>query len=158
VTVNLNIMHSKDSSLSAVLIAPDGTPIALFSNVGGDGQNFTSTVLDDSALSSITSGTAPFTGSYQPTGSLSSLVGSNASGTWTLQILNNSQSLSGVLVNWSLNITPQITVTPVNPANGLAKAFQLGFPLQKLSGTYTIQLGSNILDAFGEQLDTNQNA
>src|SRR5262249_6869680 len=42
--------------------------------------------------------------------------------------------------------------------NGLAKAFQLGFPLQKLSGTYTIQLGSNILDAFGEQLDTNQNA
>ena len=154
VTVNLNITDAKDSSLSAVLISPNGTPIALFSNIGGSGQNFTSTVLDDAALSSITSGTAPFTGEYQPTGQLSSLVGSNASGTWTLQILNNSQSQSGVLVNWSLNITPQITVTPVNPVNGLTKTFQIGFPIQQLSGTYTIQLGPNILDVFGDGLDT----
>ena len=32
------------------------------------------------------------------------------------------------------------------------------FPLQQLSGTYTIQLGPDIEDAFGDQLDTNQNA
>ena len=79
--------------------------------LAGNGQNFTSTVLDDAALSSIANGIAPFTGTYQPTGKLSSLVGSNASGTWTLQILNSSKNTSGVLVNWSLNITPQITVT-----------------------------------------------
>ena len=30
--------------------------------------------------------------------------------------------------------------------------------MQQLSGTYTIQLGPNILDTFGQQLDTNQNA
>ena len=36
--------------------------------------------------------------------------------------------------------------------------FQIGFPLQELSGTYTIQLGPNILDTFGDALDTNQNA
>ena len=143
---------------AAVLIAPNGTPVALFSNVGSSGQNFTSTVLDDAALTSIASGTAPFTGKYQPTGQLSSLVGSNASGTWTLQILNNSQSLSGVLVNWSLNITPQITVTPVNPVNGLTNTFQIGFPIQQLSGTYTIQLGPNILDVFGQGLDTSEGA
>ena len=158
VTVNLNITDAKDSTLSAVLIAPNGTQVALFSNIGGSGKNFTSTVLDDAALSSITSGTAPFTGTYRPTGSLSSLIGSNASGTWTLQVLNNSQSLSGVLVNWSLNITPQITVNPLNAIAGAATEFEIGFPFQQLSGTYTIQLGSNILDTFGEQLDTNQNA
>ena len=158
VTVNLNITDAKDSSLTAVLIAPNGTPVALFSNVGGNGQNFTSTVLDDAALASIASGVSPFTGKYRPTGQLSSLVGLNASGTWTLQILNNSQSLSGVLVNWSLNITPQITVTPVSPVNGLTKTFRIGFPVQQLSGTYTIQLGPNILDVFGQGLDTSEGA
>ena len=30
--------------------------------------------------------------------------------------------------------------------------------MQQLSGTYTIQLGPGILDAFGDALDTNQNA
>ena len=158
VTVNLNITDAKDSSLTAVLIAPNGTPVALFSNVGSSGQNFTSTVLDDAALTAIANGTAPFTGTYQPTGKLSSLVGLNASGTWTLQILNNSQSLSGVLVNWSLNITPQITVTPVNPVNGLTNTFQVGFPIQQLSGTYTIQLGPNILDVFGQGVDASGGA
>ena len=64
-----------------------------------------------------------------------------------------------MLDNWSLNITPVITVTPLEPRdNGTATTFQIGFPLQQLSGTYTIQLGPNILDTFGDALDTNQNA
>ena len=49
VTVSLNITDANDSNLTAVLIAPDGTPVALFSNVGSSGQNFTSTVLDDAS-------------------------------------------------------------------------------------------------------------
>jgi subtilisin-like proprotein convertase family protein len=158
VTVSLNITDANDSNLSAVLIAPNGTSVALFSNVGSGGQNFTSTVLDDAGLSSIASGNAPFTGTYQPTGKLSTLIGSNASGTWTLQIINGSQNMSGVLVNWSLNLTPQITITPVNPVNGLTKTFQIGFPVQQLSGTYTVQLGPDILDTFGQGSDTGQNA
>ena len=63
-----------------------------------------------------------------------------------------------MLDNWSLNITPVITVTPVNPVNGAATTFTIGFPLQQLSGTYTIQLGPDILDTFGDAVDTNQNA
>ena len=50
------------------------------------------------------------------------------------------------------------TVTPVSPVGGLATTFTIGFPLQQLSGTYTIQLGPTIEDTFGDQLDTNQNA
>ena len=154
ITVSLNIADANDSNLNAELIAPDGTVVALFSNVGKGGQNFTSTVLDSGAPTPVTSGQAPFTGSYQPTGSLSSLVGKNASGTWTLQILNNSQNTTGVLVNWALNITPQITVTPLNVSNGFTDNFQIGFPVQELSGTYTMQIGPAVLDAFGEGLDT----
>jgi subtilisin-like proprotein convertase family protein len=164
ITLALSIAEAKDSNLSAELIAPNGTSVALFSNVGGSGQNFTSTVFDDAAEAPITSGQAPFTGTFQPVGKLSSLVGLNASGTWTLKVLNAAQSTSGVLINWSLNITPKLTVTPLDPTTkkptsaSSTTLFQIGFPLQKLSGTYTIQLGPNIQDTFGDQLDTNQNA
>ena len=71
-----------------------------------------------------------------------------------------------MLDNWSLNVTPNVTVTPVNPtsvtvgttAETVASTFTVGFPLQQLSGSYTIQLGPNIEDEFGDGLDTNQNA
>jgi large repetitive protein len=165
-TLALNISDSNDASLSAVLIAPDGTQVALFSNVSG--ANFTDTVFDDSAKTSIAAGTAPFTGSYQPIGlsevpvmpGLSSLIGKVADGTWTLQITNTSRTTAGVLVNWSLNIAPQIKVTAVAPTmvNGYLAAteFQIGFPLQMDSGTYTVQLSSGILDTFNQGLDTTQ--
>ena len=164
VTLALDITEQQDSNLSAVLIAPNGTQVALFSNVGGSGQNFTSTVFDDAAETSITNGTAPFTGTFQPTGKLSTLVGLDASGAWTLKILNGAQATSGILVNWSLNITPKLTVTPLDPTTkkptnaSTTTLFQIGFPLQQLSGTYTIQLGPDIQDTFGDKLDTNQNA
>ena len=76
-------------------------------------------------------------------------------GVWTLQITNTSTGATGMLDNWSLNITPMITVSP---QTGTATTFTIGFPQQQLSGTYTIQLGPNILDTFGDALDTNQNA
>jgi len=167
ITVELNAAFSPDSGLTAVLIAPDGTQVPLFSGVGGTGSNFINTVFDDTAENSITTGTAPFTGTYRPTGTLSTLDGHTVdmqnsfgqwiSGTWTLQLTNKSGS-TGMLDNWSLNVTPVITVTPVSPVNGTATTFTIGFPQQQLSGTYTIQLGPNILDTFGDALDTNQNA
>ena len=158
VTVTVNITDSNDVNLAAVLIAPNGTQVPLFANVGG--QGFPNTTFDDAAETPITQASAPFTGTYQPIGLLSNLIGLDASGTWTLQISNSSRSTSGVLATWSLNITPQITVAPLNEnmTTKTATQFQVGFPLQQLSGTYTIQLGTGLEDAFGDQLDTNQNA
>ena len=40
ISVSLNITDANDSNLTAELIAPDGTPVALFSNVGKGGQKF----------------------------------------------------------------------------------------------------------------------
>lgn len=170
ITLELNAAFSPDSDLSAVLIAPDQTQVTLFSGVGGNKSNFINTIFDDGADSSIDAGTAPFTGTYQPATPLSTLDGHTVDmqnpadlsqwlpGVWTLQLTNSSTTATGMLDNWSLNITPMITVTPVNPSGGLATTFQIGFPLQQLSGTYTLQLGPNILDAFGDALDINQNA
>ena len=50
------------------------------------------------------------------------------------------------------------SVMPLNAVNGAATEFQIAFPLQELSGTYTIQLGTGITDTFGDALDGNQNA
>ena len=177
-SVQLTAAFSTTSGLTAVLIAPDGTQVTLFSGVGGNGSNFVNTVLSDSAETSITSATAPFTGTFQPAQSLSALFGkavdkqittanpSNpnpwVAGTWTLKVTNSLTGVSGMLDNWSLNITPKISVTPVSPTtvNGveLASEFTIGFPLQQLSGTYTVQVSQTVKDQFGDQLDINQNA
>ena len=170
ITVELSIASTSDSALTAVLVAPDGTTIPLFSGVGGaSGNSFINTVFDDSAQTSITAGTAPFTGSFKPEynsnpATLTSLQGKGADGTWKLEITNTKTGVTSTLDSWSLNITPTITVAPVassvttiNNAQ-YATEFTIGFPQQQLSGTYTIQLGADIQDQFGDELDVSQDA
>jgi len=174
ITVSLTAAFSPDSDLSAVLIAPNGMQVPLFSGVGGNGSNFINTVFDDAAETSITTGTAPFTGTYRPEGPamLSSLDGLPVDfknsfglwvpGVWTLQLTSSAAGVTGTLDNWSLSITPQISVAPVasseNQNGTAATSFTIGFPRQQLSGTYTIQIGPGILDTFGDALDTTQTA
>ena len=160
VTVRLNIDFPVDAGLTAVLVAPDGTRLTLFSQVGGLGSNFTNTVFSDSASQSITAGSAPFTGTFRPSGvgGLSVFNGKSIEGDWKLEITNTRGGTAGVLRDWSLSVTPVISVTPVNPVNGLTRTFSVNFPRQSLSGTYTVQVASNILDANGQALDANLNA
>ena len=68
VSVQLNITDASDPDLEAYLIAPDGTKVQLFKNVGATGTkaNFTNTVFSDNATTSILSGGAPFFGAFQP--------------------------------------------------------------------------------------------
>jgi subtilisin-like proprotein convertase family protein len=167
-TVSLSIASTSDAGLTAELVAPNGTTIPLFSGVGGSsGQNFDNTVFSDSATTSIASGTAPFTGTYLPeytpsSATLTSLQGKSADGTWNLVITNTSTGVASTLDSWSLNVTPVITVTPVPSSESdggkLATQFTIGFPRQQLSGTYTLQLGPNILDQFGNAMDPSDSA
>ncbi len=129
ISVSLNIAFTDDADLTAVLVAPDGTQVPLFAGVGGTGGNFVNTTFDDSGESSITNGTAPFTGTYRPAGQLSTLDGKTVdfanpadpaewiSGVWTLEIINNSTGVKGTLENWSLNVTPVVSVAPVSPSS-----------------------------------------
>ena len=64
VTVTLNIVHPRDSDLTAYLMNPAGLQIELFTNTGGTGHNFTNTTFSDRAAGAL-SGSAPFTGTYQ---------------------------------------------------------------------------------------------
>jgi subtilisin-like proprotein convertase family protein len=105
VNVTLNINHSNDGDLVITLIAPGGGEYLLASHVGGSGDNFTSTTFDDSAATSISQGTAPFSGSYRPAEPLAGLFGANPNGTWRLRIEDTSFFNGGSLNSWSLEIT-----------------------------------------------------
>lgn len=128
VDVRVNIAHTYDGDLQVYLEHPDGTLVELFTTVGFSGDNFTNTVLDDEAATSITSGAAPFTGSYRPEGLLSALDGKPAAGTWRLKVTDGDLGDTGVLQSWCLRITtappiPSVTNVTSDAANG---AYGLG--------------------------------
>jgi len=104
VNVTLDISHTWDSDLDVSLESPDGTVIQLFSGVGGSGDNFSGTILDDEAEGSIQFGSAPFLGSYQPDGSLSDLDTEDVMGEWTLFAADLVSGDEGTLNSWSIEI------------------------------------------------------
>ncbi len=105
VNVTLNIDHTWVGDLDIQLIAPDNTTaITLIDRVCGNCQNFTNTVLDDEADTPIGSGTAPFTGSFQPSEALSTFDGLQSIGDWTLVITDNANQDGGTLLDWTLQL------------------------------------------------------
>ncbi len=105
VTVKIgNITHTFDGDLDIFLIAPDNTRVELSTDNGSTGDNYIDTIFDDEASTSITSGTAPFTGTFKPEGSLATLIGKNAQGTWKLEISDDASSDTGTLNSWSLTL------------------------------------------------------
>ncbi len=108
--VTLNVTHAYDGDLTVTLVAPDGTKVILAKNNGGAGKNYTDTIFDDSSTVLLSSGTAPFTNTYHPVGSLSTLAGKSMSGNWGLQVNDNSDGDIGILNSWSLTFVKSFTV------------------------------------------------
>ena len=102
--VEITAQHTYDGDISIYLMAPNGTQIALSTGNGGSGDGYINTVFDDEAESSIASGSAPFSGHYQPEGSLSSLDGSSISGDWILIIYDNGPNDEGSLDEYCLHL------------------------------------------------------
>lgn len=68
------------------------------------GTNYSGTIFDDEANTSITAGTAPFTGRFRPMNPLNSYDFEQVKGTWTLEINDRVKANRGTLVSWSLEI------------------------------------------------------
>jgi subtilisin-like proprotein convertase family protein len=100
-----SITHTYDGDLSIYLIAPDNTRVELSTGNGSSGDNYTNTIFDDEATTSITSGSAPFTGSFKPEGTLSTLDGKNAQGVWKLEVTDGASGDTGTLNSWSITFT-----------------------------------------------------
>ncbi|MEZ5774119.1 MAG: proprotein convertase P-domain-containing protein [Hyphomicrobiaceae bacterium] len=104
--VAVDIVHSYDGDLKLRLINPQGTAIALANNVGGAGDNFTGTIFHSGTADPlITTGVAPFTGTFRPVQALETLYSGQMAGDWKLTIIDDLLVYSGILHAWSLSIT-----------------------------------------------------
>jgi len=112
VNVTINIDHTWASDLDIKLIAPDGvTEVILVEDAGGSGDNFTDTVFDDAATEQIANGAPPFTGVFQPQGSLADFNGLQTVGDWTLSIFDDANQDGGSLNSWSLQICGDLNLS-----------------------------------------------
>jgi hypothetical protein len=107
----LDLTHTDNVDLRITLVAPDGTPVELFSNLGNRLAKFVGTVFDDESDVSIFS-TAVFSGRFRPTGRLSALDGSVTAGAWTLEITDDAKGDIGRLEGWELIITQAADPAP----------------------------------------------
>ncbi|MEM8734375.1 MAG: proprotein convertase P-domain-containing protein, partial [Planctomycetota bacterium] len=119
INVGLNITHTWDSDLIATLIAPDNTRIELFNRIGGNGDNFTDTIFDDQADTSINDGAAPFTGTFRPNEPLSNFAG-DPNGIWQLEVSDNANFDTGTLDSWSIEVSTGEDSVPVDAAGQFA--------------------------------------
>jgi len=102
--VLFSLSHGSVGDLDIYLVGPDGTEIALSTGNGGTGSNFIFTLFDDEAEKSITSGSAPFNGSYIPEQPLYTFNDYEMAGDWILKIHNTGPSV-GTLVNYCITYT-----------------------------------------------------
>lgn len=110
-----SLTHNYDGDLRIELISPDGTDVHLVepSNLN-NGANFTNTVFDDAAATSITSATAPYTGSFKPVQPLSNFIGVQQQGTWQLKVTDVGYQNHGTLNSWGSSVKPAVcTTTPI---------------------------------------------
>lgn len=117
VNVTLNITHTWDADLNISLTSPGGTTVLLSDDNGGGGNDYTNTIFDDAAGTAITSGSAPFTGTFSPEGNLSDFNGEDPSGTWTLSIYDDAGGDTGTLDSFSIEVC---TSTPAAPQIDIA--------------------------------------
>jgi hypothetical protein len=106
-------IHTWDSDMAFSMTHNGTTTVALITNRGGSGDNFIGTVLDDSAATPISGGTAPFTGSFRPEQPLNTYNSQSPAGSWELIMLDNAGGDTGILKAWC--ITFQFTC----PTGGL---------------------------------------
>jgi subtilisin family serine protease/subtilisin-like proprotein convertase family protein len=103
--VVLNVSHTYDSDLVMSLTSPTGVTRTLVNRHGGSGDNYAVTTLDDQATTLLTTGRAPFNGSFRPDQPLSAFNGMNARGTWTLRISDVSRLDTGTANSATLSFT-----------------------------------------------------
>lgn len=108
--VAVDITHSRLDDLTIELEGPadasgNSTKIMLF-DVPSTDADLTGTIFDDEATTSILAGSAPYTGSFQPIGSLQAFDQQNTQGEWSLYVTDNVKNREqGTLNSWSLTVT-----------------------------------------------------
>ena len=118
-SVSINIAHPYVGDLVVQLRAPDGTTVDLSDNNGGGGANYTNTTFSATAAAPITAGSAPFSGTFKPQGTLGNVNnGQNGNGSWQLRVRDTSPGDAGQVLNWRLDFG----TNPAPPATAFASS------------------------------------
>jgi subtilisin-like proprotein convertase family protein len=107
VEVTVDITHTFVGDLDISITSPQGITVQLFDQHGGPGSSIGLTTFSDAATTPIFLGSAPFNGAFQPFQPLTAVDGGEASGTWTLDIVDNFGGDSGTLNGWGITVTIQ---------------------------------------------------
>ena len=145
VSVCVNISEPRDRDLAIYLTCPGGTKIRLSGGNGGTGANYTNTCFQLSGGSPISTGTAPFTGSYQPEQSLSNFTSCTDNGNWVLNVKDTvAAGGTPITINsWSItfnnNIANTITSYVWTPNTAITSTNTLNTTVSpSLTTTYTL--------------------
>jgi len=146
IEVVVNITHTWLSDLRINLVSPSGKVITLFSQTNSGEDNLTNTVFSTNlTLSSITTGIAPFTGTFRMnaasgivTGTYTSnattltqlLDGKNVNGNWYLAIQDYGLNDIGTLLNWSLRFSGLRTTILLNETRTATTTYQSSSSVQ----------------------------
>ena len=110
-----SLTHTWDSDLDIYFFSPYGDTLELSADIGGSGDNYIGTVFDDQATQSITAGTAPFTGIFQPEGyppGFGQWTDLDPNGDWVLSITDDFSGDDGTLHQWSIFLTLAVAPPP----------------------------------------------
>lgn len=151
VNLTLNITHTYDADLNVYLLSPAGAQVTLFEEVGGWGDNFTNTTLDDEASQSITEGMPPFSGTFRPQTPLSDVDGEPAQGDWRLKVVDAFSLDTGTLEHWQLELcagsgTARLYLDPSDTSVAVNEIFTVDL---------MAELGSATADTFAAFIDFN---
>ena len=115
--VTINVTHSFMSDLK-ISLEHNAVTVVLSDSNGGGGSGYVDTVFDDEAADPVSTGSAPFTGSFQPEEPLATFDGMDTAGTWTLIVEDLFTGDIGTLHDWSLDFQIQGAVINDCQPNG----------------------------------------
>ena len=117
VHVGFNITHTRDGDLIINIKAPNNNVLNLVNRRGGNGNNFTGTIISSESLYPVNAGTAPFTNTYSAdaangvgaTANVSNVAVFNGlygtpNGNWTFSVRDATVLQSGTLNSWNMVI------------------------------------------------------
>ncbi|MBL7765771.1 MAG: CotH kinase family protein [Chitinophagaceae bacterium] len=161
--VCITLNHNQAADVRIALESPSGTYKWLTYNNGGNNA-FTSACFRLYADHSIRYQSAPFSGSYMAYDDLRNYTdGQNPNGTWKLHYLdNNTNSITGTLVSWSVTFAPNPHMASINASNTNLPIFKIDVPLgyvpddPKTNGTLKIINNASAVNAFNATVYTEQ--
>lgn len=141
-----SLYHTDDGQLTLQLVAPDNSYITLSSNNGYGSGDYIGTTFSDTALTSVSNGTGPFTGVFYPQNSFSNFSGPS-NGKWVLYVSDNSGGNTGVLKGWSLRFSEKDTNITYSwtPAFGLSSTSTPKMKITGVSSTTYILTATNAI-------------